>query len=574
MTRQKAKLFFAILITATSVTAQAANKIAKPLKEAHKATCAIMTYDAHGSLVRSGQGIFIGEKGEVLTSYELFRNAVTAVTVDAAGVSRPIHKITGANELYNIIRLSITPDKKWHALSVDSVTTSEGDQLYLLPMSTAQKESGTWLSVRRIESANGYSYYTLAGEPVVADLAGRALVDKDGRLAAIMQACEPGDSILYAMDARFGTSLRIEALTLNEPSYQQLTFPKALPEDAEQAKVYLFVAASQKDKESYAQIVETFIEQFPEEYDGYATRAKLHIQQKGREGLELARQDHEKALAVAKNKDEAYYEISKQIASSIQLDSALVADGWDMASAIANAQQAIALRPLPAYYRHLGEILYVDQQYNAAKEAYLAVCHSEEADAEAYYNAAVASEQAEDSIAYIVALMDSAVMLASPASAMNNDRHTFQSAPYIYQRAMLKARHGMNRSAVADLNLYEAAVGASATDQFFYVREQIETSTRMYQQALDDIDKAIEINPSPVYLLEKATLNIRVNRMDEALPILEELIASYPEDPDCNRMLGYCLAVKGDAARARAYLEKAISLGDENAANLLKHYFE
>ena len=139
---------------------------------------------------------------------------------------------------------------------------------------------------------------------------------------------------------------------------------------------------------------------------------------------------------------------------------------------------------------------------------------------------------------------------------------------------MLKARHGMNRSAVADLNLYEAAVGASATDQFFYVREQIETSTRMYQQALDDIDKAIEINPSPVYLLEKATLNIRVNRMDEALPILEELIASYPEDPDCNRMLGYCLAVKGDAARARAYLEKAISLGDENAANLLKHYFE
>ena len=567
-------LLLTLCCAALCLGTQAANKISKPLKEAHKATCAILTYDAQGSLLQSGQGIFIGEKGEVLTSYELFRNATSAVSIDAAGISRPLNKVTGANELYNIIRLTVAPDKKWHSLPVDSITAGEGEQLYLLPSSTAQKEIGTWLSVRRVESTNGHSYYTLAGEPAVADLAGRGLVNNEGRLVAVMQPTETGDSILYAIDARYGASLRIQALTLNEPSYQQLAFPKAMPEDVEQAKVYLFVAASQKDKEDYRQVVESFIEQFPEEYEGYASRAKLHLEQQGKEGVSLAMQDYEKALAVAQNKDEVYFEISKQIATSLQLDSTAVSDGWNMDRAIDNVRQAIAIRPLPAYHRHLGEILFINRQYAESRDAYLAVCHSDEGNEESYYNAAVASEQAGDSIAYIVALMDSAVMKASPASAMMDGKHTFQSAPYIYQRALLKARNGMYRNAVADLNLYEEIVGASATDQFYYIREQVETSARMYQQALDDIDRAIEINPQPAFQLEKATLNIRVNRVDDAFAILKELIVTYPEDPDCNRMIGYCFAVKGDKAKARTYLEKAISLGDENAENLLKHYCE
>ncbi|MBO4589530.1 MAG: tetratricopeptide repeat protein [Bacteroidaceae bacterium] len=567
---------FSILLLSCilGLSVHAANKISKPLKEAHKATCAIMAYDENGALIHSGQGFFIGEKGELLTAYELFRNATSAVCVDAAGISRPIEKVVGANELYNVIRLSVPTDKKWHALDVDSIVAGEGEPLYLLPTSTAKNNTGVWLHVQKVESSNGFNYYTLSGEPSVSDLAGRPLLNEEGSLVAVMQSSEAGDSIFYAMDARFGTSLRIQALTLNEPAYQQLVFPKAMPEDVGQAKVYLFVAASQKDKEEYRRTVESFIDQFPDAYDGYMSRASLSLQQEGAADIESAKRDHQKALEVAENKDEVYFEISKQIASSIQADSTLISEGWNTEQAIENAREAIALRPLSAYYRHLGELLFWDKKYAEAKDAYLAVCHSAEGDAESYYNAAVVSEQAGDSLAYIVALMDSAVLLSSPASAMKDGKHTYQSAPYIYQRAMLKARHGSLRSAVADLNLYEDAVGASATDQFYYVREQIETSTKMYQQALDDIDKAIELNPQPIYLLEKATLNIRINRVDEALSILEGLTASFPDDADCNRMLGYCLAVKGDKKRARTYLEKAILLGDENAENILKHYCE
>ena len=171
-----------------------------------------------------------------------------------------------------------------------------------------------------------------------------------------------------------------------------------------------------------------------------------------------------------------------------------------------------------------------------------------------------------------IALLDSAVSKAQ--LTMDNSQLTIQkSAPYVLERALLKARHGLHRPAVADYNLYEELVGTINTDRFYYLREQSEAAGRMFQQALDDIDRAIALAPrQPVYLLEKASLNVRVARYAEALPILAVLINAFPDDMDCNRLLGFCYIQLGDKQRGIPYLEKAATMGDNNAATLLERY--
>ena len=553
---------------------EAAVKISKPLKKAHEATCSVLTYDADGQLVGTGQGFFVGERGELLAPYSLFVGARTAVTTDAAGTSRQVLKVKGANELYDVIRLSVATDKKQKTLTADSVVLTVGQKLYLIPVSTAgKKDTGDWLTVtNREDISDGHSYYTLTGPSATASLAGRPLLTEEGQLAAVLQPSKEGDTLFYALDARFGAGLTIKALTLNESSYRNLSFPKSLPEDVEQAQVYLFVAGNQNDTPFYPDIVETFIEQFPDNADGYIRRAALLVNKGDTACLAQAEADQAKALELAENKDDIHYQISRQIIGAVQADSTFHYKDWSFERAAAETEQAIALNPLAVYWQQLGDIRFALKDVEGALDAYLAICQMPDATAENYFNAAVICEQLPDSYERAVALMDSAVVKASPAGATSDDGLDYQSAPFVLERALMKARHEKYRPAVADFNLYEKLAGTSVNDHFYYLREQAEANARMYQQALDDIDLAISINPLAAYLLEKASLNIRVNRIDEARPVLETLIVHYPNDVDCNRLLGYCYAVKGDKQRARPLLERAASLGDTTAANLLERY--
>lgn len=551
----------------------AAGKISKTLKKAHDATCSVMTYDADGYLIGSGQGFFIGERCELLAPYTLFLGARSAVTTDAAGTTRQVLKVKGADELYDVIRLTVETDKKLKSLAADSIVLSVGQRLYMPPVSTAKKEVGDWFIVRKVEDvSNGHSYYTLLGPSASASLAGRPLLTEEGQLAAVMQPSGEGDTLFYALDARFGKKLDIKALTLNEPSYRNLVFPKSLPEDAEQAQVYLFIVASQNDTDYYGEIIESFISQFPDNAEGYIRRAAFQVAKGDSIHLEQAEADQAKALELSPDKDAIHYQIGCQMVDAISSDSAFHYKDWTLERAAAEMEQAIATNPLAIYYQHLGDIRLALNDDEGALNAYLAICQMPDATSDNYYNAAIACEQLPDGYERAVALMDSAVVKASPAGATPDANLAYQSAPFVLERALMKARHEKYRPAVADFNLYEQLAGTSVNDRFYYLREQAEANARMFQQALDDIDLAYSINPLAAYLLEKATLNIRVGRNDEALPILESLIASYPNDMDCNRLLGYCYAVKGDTRRARPLLERAISLGDATASTLLERY--
>jgi tetratricopeptide (TPR) repeat protein len=97
----------------------------------------------------------------------------------------------------------------------------------------------------------------------------------------------------------------------------------------------------------------------------------------------------------------------------------------------------------------------------------------------------------------------------------------------------------------------------------------------MYQQAIDDINMAVSAEPgNSVYLTEKCALMLRVNMLDEAIAAARQCVALDSENVDAYRMLGYALLQKGDKAGALENLNRAISLGDEGAKEIVDKYMK
>jgi tetratricopeptide (TPR) repeat protein len=284
----------------------------------------------------------------------------------------------------------------------------------------------------------------------------------------------------------------------------------------------------------------------------------------------LAEEDHARALAHAEDKaDEVHFQIAKQILS-VAVDTLRQYKDWNYARSLAEIDKALAVNPLPIYAQQQGDIYIMLKNYTAAYEKFMEVNRSDIGSPDTWLRTAYAIEQraGEGDVELVIALLDSAVnkaALSPQTSALN------QTAPYVLERALFKARNGLHRPAVVDYNLYEEMVGTISTDRFYYLREQSEAASRMYQQALDDIRRAITLAPQqPLYLLELATLNVRIARYADAVPVLEVLVANFPDDLDCNRLLGFCYIQLGDKARGVPYLEKAAAWGDVNAKVLLE----
>lgn len=96
---------------------------------------------------------------------------------------------------------------------------------------------------------------------------------------------------------------------------------------------------------------------------------------------------------------------------------------------------------------------------------------------------------------------------------------------------------------------------------------------RMYQQAINDINKAVELEPkNAAYWTEKGGVHIRLNQTDEAIAALERAISLDPKSADAYRMLGYCQVKGKDKKKGLENLNKAKELGDTVAEDLIKKY--
>ena len=116
-------------------------------------------------------------------------------------------------------------------------------------------------------------------------------------------------------------------------------------------------------------------------------------------------------------------------------------------------------------------------------------------------------------------------------------------------------------------------MAAQINARFYYIRSQAEIEGRLYQQALNDLTKAVTMEPKEtLYHAEKASLHIRVGQYDEAITTAEECISIEPQGSDGYLFKGLAQCLKGDKKNGIPNLQKAKDLGDPQAEGLIQKY--
>jgi tetratricopeptide (TPR) repeat protein len=148
-----------------------------------------------------------------------------------------------------------------------------------------------------------------------------------------------------------------------------------------------------------------------------------------------------------------------------------------------------------------------------------------------------------------------------------------EAAPYLFARAQARINASRFRDAVADLNEYETLMPTGLNDRFYYMRHQADMGGRLFQQALNDIDKAITLNPNyALYYAEKASLQVRVGRYDDAIETATACTKLDADYSDGFLFLGLAQCLKGNKADGVANLKRAKELGDNQADELIEKY--
>ena len=148
-----------------------------------------------------------------------------------------------------------------------------------------------------------------------------------------------------------------------------------------------------------------------------------------------------------------------------------------------------------------------------------------------------------------------------------------EAAPYILSRAQMLMNCGKYRMAVNDLNDYEQLMVTQVNENFYYLRSQAETKGRLFKQALDDLAKALQLNPSNTLLLaEKCSLELRVGLNDQAIATANELITLDPTLSDGVLFLGIAQCAKGLKEEGLKNLNKAKDMGDTQAQTFIDKY--
>ena len=531
-------------------------------KKASQAVFTLKTFAADGTLLVSTNGFFIGDDGVALSSFTPFKGAHRAVIIDAQGKEWPVDNLIGANEMYDVAKFQVTV-KKPTSIPLATAQAEQGTTVWLLPYSAKKAavcKSGSVSSAEQFQGS--YAYYTLDMRPDDQQTGSPILNDNGEAIGILQPAADAKATQSYAVSAPFAANLRMTGLGMNDPAMKATAIKKALPDDFEQAQLALFMATSSMDSVQYANYLERFIQKFPNSPDGYVSRARSHAAA-GR--VSEADGDMKQAMKVADKKDDVHYQYANLIFQYRLLHPDTPDDSWSLERALTESKEAYGLNPQPVYLQQQAQIHYAQKQYEEAYQLYQQLTQSTLRNAEIFYAAAQCKLQLQDRDAAL-AQLDSAV-------SMYNRPYLKAVAPYLMARAQLYNETGKYRQAVSDYNDYEQLMRSQIGDGFYYLREQAEFAGHLYQQALDDIKRAIELAPQePVYYAEKASVEVRVGLTDDAISTARECIRLAPDLCDGHLLLGLALCVKGQKAEGLQSLTKAKELGNDQAQTLIDKY--
>ena len=533
------------------------------VKSASKSVFTLKTFGTDGSMIASTTGFYTGPHGEAISNLTPFKDASRAIIIDAQGKEYQVSAILAANEIYDVVKFRVA-NNKTQPLTLSTTIAPVGSQVWLLPYHEVKNlNSG---EVRKaetiIDDQNEFGYYTVA-MPMTENLVSCPLFNEAGEVIGMMQQpASSKDTLSYAISASYVDSLKMTGITFNNTTYRQTFIRKELPANLKEANLALYLSASQLDSASYVAVIDDFIRQFPNVPDGYTARA-LQAADAGR--FAEASHDMEQAIKCASPKDDAHFTYARIIYNKEIYQADQPYSDWNLDKALSEIQAANAINPLHTYRQLEANILFAQKKYDDAYNIFDELTRSDLRNAEIFYGAARCKEMLRDTTA-MLALMDSTLATFSKP-------YLKEAAPYLWARAEARRNAGKYRDAVADMNEYETLMTANVNDNFYYVRHQTEIQGRLFQQALNDIDKAIQMNPQEtLYYAEKASLEIRVGMYDAAIATAQECIGLDADLSDGYLFLGLAQCLKGQKEEGIKNLQKAQTLGNPQAAPLIEKY--
>lgn len=538
--------------------------------KARKAVFSVITYGKDNKILNTGNGFYIDENGTAVSDYSLFKGADHAVVVTADGKELPVTYILGANDMFDVVKFQTATDKKCTALTPAAQPGVNGQTVYLLPYSTQNKADGQKGTITQTDSIENNSFYYTLEMTTTDKTVSCPIMNEAGEVLGLIQKnMDETSESSYAIGINYAKSLSIGALSVNDPTLHAIGIRKGLPEDESQALVFLYMASSQLSSDEYLELLNEFIRKYPGNSEGYSRRANLYISMDDEAHRKLADEDLKKMLDTSENKAEGHYGIAKQIYNYVlSLNGEEPYGNWTLDRALAEVNEALGIDNQGLYSQLQGDIYFALQKYPEAFASYDAVNRSPLASATSFYSAAKAKELmgGGDGKKEAIALMDSVV-------ARFNTPYGSDAAPYLYERARMKSEDGQYREAVKDYNAFYEAMMGQVTAEFYLIREQSEMQCRMYQQAINDINKAVEMDADNAgYWIEKGSVHLRVNQLEEAVKALQKATGLDTQNGSAYRMMGYAQIKLGNQKEGMTNLEKALQLGDTVAADLIKKY--
>lgn len=533
----------------------------KWFKKAAKAQISIVTMNEKGDMLQSGSGFFIGKDGTALADYQLFKQASKAKVVSGEGKEYEVEAIIGASSLYDLVKFRVKTDKDTPALTISDRMGVKHEHVYVLPYPTKENKMCVNDTLHDIQKFNEkYGYYTL-GRPLDEKYLNSPVMDEEGEvLGMIQRKADASATTSYAVSVAYGNTLCTDGMSSADNDLNAIHIRKALPADEADIRTFLFMTASRSDSATYSQYLNDYILQFPKSSEAYTQRADFYM---AHGNYAAAEEDMKSALEVTEKKDETYYAFSKLLYELNLKPGYQVYKDWNLNHSLTLAEEAYKANPLPLYILQEGNTLYALKEYEKACEKYLSLRETNMRSAQIFLYAAQCKRMAKTDTLQILALQDSAV-------ACFKKPYPKDAAPSLLERSNTLLELGRYREAIADLNEYEHLMSNELTAYFYYRREQAEIQCRMFQQAVDDIDRAIRMEPKePLYHAERAVVYYRLGEFEEALKSAQKSAELNPKFGDAYRLAGICQLRLNQREKGLSNLKKAIELGDESAQAIL-----
>lgn len=555
------KILFLMTMLLTVITASSQNAI---VKKAAQATFSLNTFRADGTPIASSHGVFVNSTGDAISEWKPFVGAAKAVVVDSKGKKYDVDGLIGANELYNVCKFHVngTPEGAAPAKQQAAAATKLWVASYNIKapkLISASVETVESFSVSG--ASQQYPFYILKAN-LPEDMAYCPVINDAGEIVAMVQTVK--ENAVNAISALYPTDIQIQAIGDGANTLANSLIAPILPSDYTNAQLALILSAQSRKGDAYKAIVEQFIKSFPQKPDGYQARARYRA---GDNDFGGASEDMKKAISVAEDKAEAHNAYSMLILDKELYMQDVTADGWTFDNALEEAKSAYSIASEPVYLQQQAKILYAMKNFDEAYNIYMQLQNTNMAGPETMYAATQCRQAANAPLEEIITLMDSTIAVCPHPL-------TYQSAPYVFIRGSIYQEHGQYRKAVADYNSYEKLmVGNRLPVDFYYKRFLCEREGRLYQQAINDINKITEMAPtSSLFFCERGSMEVRLKMYDEAIASANKAILLDRKNADAYAILGVAQCASGKKHEGMLNLEEAKSLGYEAADALISKY--